>query len=74
MRDLGHACRRRCGYRLVDPDLRSIQFGKKPLRFVAKLSGARAFEVYLWTGRTLLNCRVVRKIWCAVWVRNQELA
>ena len=29
--------------------------GKKPLRFGAKLSGARTFEVYLWTGRTLLG-------------------
>jgi hypothetical protein len=37
------------GHPLVDPERRSIRLGGRPLRFGAKLSGAGAFEVYLWT-------------------------
>ena len=43
------------GHPLDNPERRSIRFGERPLRFRAKLSGAGAFEVYLWTGGTLLS-------------------
>ena len=41
------------GHPLIEPERRSIRFGERPLRF--GLSDKGAFEVYLWTGGTLLS-------------------